>query len=292
MAVIALGTFMATPSTVSPGPTGDFAWKGLNWHKRAATEAGAPSNTGKWSAANVIGPDVSGRITLRITNPAGNSPTSSEFYTTRSGFGYGVYTLVTGTDLTNIHHNLVFGGLFTYDNSGGTDGVSNNEIDICETSAWGGSSVGVDNTYFYNSAGSKTGVVALRSPVDTGNPVQTHQMEWSAGRIAWATWRGTDLSVPPLHTRTVTTNVPVPKTEVIDINLWDFQSGGSSIPQTDVLLLDMSFVPAGTTVSTPPTSGLLLKDFDEPFGGAVPAVMTNVTGIATVTGGRGLLGLG
>jgi hypothetical protein len=235
-----------TPPTVSPGPPGDFTWKGLNWRRR--TEPGRPSRSGRWSPANVVGPDARGFITLRLTNPSGAAPVAAEFDSTGRGFGYGTYTVVVDAHLARLDPHLVFGGLFTYDSSM-PSWSSHNEIDANETSAWGRGRVQLNNAYFKdNPPGASVGdsIVVRRDPVPAAR-VQTHQLVWAPGRITWRSWYGAGgRGRRPFREAVVTSDVPRPNREAICFNLWDRGKASAEAAPTEVTLRDFSFVPLGT----------------------------------------------
>lgn len=239
-----------TPATVDPGPEGDFAWKGLNWHKRRRSEGGGPSKSGRWESANVIGPDAHDHVILRITNPSGHAPHAAEFDSTRLGFGYGTYTVVVEGDLVRLDRDLVFGGMFTYDSTVAS-WKSHSEIDVNETSAWGRHGpVGTDNAYFRdNRRGAKLGrsIVVKTKPVPHTR-IQTHQMVWEPGRITWRSWHGGGTSGTPFRTTVATHDVPKPAKEAICFNFWDFVRH-SDARETEVILRDFSFVPGSTDSS-------------------------------------------
>jgi hypothetical protein len=235
------GTLNATTLSnvaLDPGPPGDFFWKGLNWRRR--TEAGAPAYNGKWGTANVLAPDANGYVTLRITNPTGSSPISAEFNTTRGGFGYGTYTDVVAARLDTMHKSLVLGGLFTYDNN---NEPTHNEVDIHETSAWGGTGpVSLDHTYYKNVNGNNTGV-AVSTPIPA-DVVQTHRLIWEPGKLTWDSFIGTGTGGQLIKHTVQTVGVPVPATEALCINLWAFDTKAANVGPFEVVLRDFSFVPA------------------------------------------------
>jgi hypothetical protein len=224
---------------VDAGPAGDFFWKGFNWTKR--TEAGSPSYNGKWATANVSGPDSNGYITLHISNPTGSSPISGEFDSTRQGFGYGTYTTVVDTRLDTMNKSLVFGCLFTYDDF--TSHASHNEIDVCETSAWGISKnpVTLEHTY-YTDAGGGTDIVDA-VPIPSTAPL-THRMVWAPGKIAWDSYIGVGTGGQLIRHTERTSSLPVPNKEQLVFNLWAFDQGSATAAPLDVVIRDFSFVPA------------------------------------------------
>ena len=237
---------------LNPGTAGDFMWKGLNWHKRTSAETGGPAYNGQWAAGNVTGPDANGYVSLAITNPTGTSPTSSEFYSTRAGFGYGTYTVVVGARLDTLHKAIVFGCMFTYDGTQAAP-LSKNEIDICETSAWGADAwdVVLAHTYYVDDTNSDGAPENLTdSIVMTADTVHTHQMVWTPTSLTFRSYSGEGTGGTLLFQTVQTTSIPVPENEVIDFNLWVFNLGGtppgpapSGATPTTVVLRDFSFVP-------------------------------------------------
>jgi hypothetical protein len=283
---------------VDPGPAGDFNWKGLNWTRR--TSSGAPQFNGQFSAGNVSGPDSNGYITLNLTNPTGSAPIASEFYTTRQGFGYGTYTCVIGTRLDTLNKATVFGGLFTYDSTQSA-AQSHNEIDICETSAWGAAEwdIVLDHNYYIddsNSDGAPESVGNSFPLTGTNIPVHTHQMIWEPNQITMRSYSGTGTGGTLLHETIRTSSLPTPDNERIHFNLWVFDlnptPGGvtkvqpATAPATSVVVRDFSFVPASSSPNPNPNPG----------GGGTPATtlagrlkIGKATGLTKVNLGIGFL---
>jgi hypothetical protein len=233
-----------TPAGTDPGPPGDFHWKGLNWVRRR--ESGGPSHSGRWSPANVRGPDARGAITLRLTNPTGRRPLAAELDSTRLGLGYGTYTVVMEGDLTRLDPHVVSGGMFTYDSTT-PSWTSHSEIDANETSAWGSGPVRLDNAYFRdNHRGARIGrsIVVRSEPIPAAR-VQTHQMVWEPGRVTWRSWAGAGGTHRHPYREEVVTGdqVPTPNREAVCFNVWDFGAGSTHAAPSEVTLLDFSFVP-------------------------------------------------
>jgi hypothetical protein len=224
--------------TLNPGPAGNLSWKGLNWDKRAY--AGSPSYNGLWSSSNVTGPDSNGYLTFHITNPNGNNPVSAEIDSTRAGFGYGTYTVVVGTNLSSLNKSLVNGCLFTYDDS---NPPTYNEMDICETSAWGATGpVGLDHTYYKLVNGSSNGVVDT-VPIPS-IPEMTHRLIWTPGQLIFDSFAGTGTTGQLISHTVQTSGVAVPHTEALVYNLWAFNSGATNVAPFDVVVRDLTFAPA------------------------------------------------
>ena len=68
---------------------GDLSFSGYNWLRR--TWPGAPHYNGQWSGDNVV-LNGDGTVTPRLTNPGG-SAVAAELLSTRTGWGYGSYSL-------------------------------------------------------------------------------------------------------------------------------------------------------------------------------------------------------
>jgi hypothetical protein len=233
-----------TPTGVDPGPPGDFRWKGLNWVRRR--ERGGPSHSGRWSPANVTGPDARGAITLRLTNPSGHRPVAAELDSTRLGLGYGTYTVVMEGDLTRLDPHVVSGGMFTYDSTT-PSWTSHAEIDANETSAWGEGPVRLDNAYFRdNRRGAPIGrsIVVRSEPIPPAR-VQTHQMVWEPDRITWRSWVGAGGAGRRPYREEVVTgdHLPTPNREAVCFNVWDSGPGSARAAPAEVVLRDFSFVP-------------------------------------------------
>lgn len=235
---------------LNPGSAGDVFWKGLNWHKRAVGESGGPTYNGVWAAGNVTGPDSNGYMSIAITNP-GSAPVAAEMSTTRSGFGYGTYTCVVGTRLDTMHKAIVFGGLFTYDGTQAA-ALSKNEIDICETSAWGTAidPVTVAHTYFRDDSNSDGNPESIDNFVSmTTDAVHTHQMVWTPTALTFRSYAGTGTTGTLILQTNASTNIPVPENEQIIFNIWVFDLGGGGVnpataTATTVVIRDFSFVPS------------------------------------------------
>jgi hypothetical protein len=212
---------------------------------------------GNWGATNVASPDGNDYVTLSITNSTGTNPAGAEMFTVDPGggqFGYGTYTLVVGTRLDTLPTGVVFGGLFTYEDKTvtGTTAITNNEIDINETSDWGnGTGVNTSHNYFINSGGVKTGVDdPFTTTTDT---VTTHVLIWQPGQLTFNSYSGTGTGGTLLKHTVATSNIPVPTgNEFVDINLWVFAGAHNtpaSTPATSVTLRNFTFVPYATPVT-------------------------------------------
>jgi hypothetical protein len=227
-----------------PSNPNTFSWKGYEWNKR--TDAGAPHYNGIWSTANIVGPDVNNHITLKLTNPSGTSPVASEIYSTIQGWGYGTYTSVVEGNLSLLHKNVVFGGLFTYDGSPSAP-VSSNEIDVHETSSWGLNVPPIiSHVYWRNNGGVAQAIqTSLNVPSDA---IQTHIMVWQSGRLTYKSYLGEGVSKTLYKQTTFVYDIPVPNNERVHFNLWVYDNVGEpgtvdadGATAVDVKLRDFSF---------------------------------------------------
>lgn len=241
----------------SPGPAGDFSWKGFNWQKRPWT--GGPMYNGSYSVDNVSNPDANGYVTLSLSNPTGNAPSAAEFQSTRRGFGYGTYTTTVEKNLNSLQKEVVWGCLFTYDQDS-PPGM--NEIDLCEASAWGGGAnygqvwpVTQGHGYWFDATkapGVGNNTVVFNA---TDAPILTHKMVWEPGKITFETYAGSN-DRGTLLKRTVLQGptVPVPAKEHVVFNLWVTDGGGGDpahVKSEKVTIRDFSFTPASTPVAAP-----------------------------------------
>jgi hypothetical protein len=239
-----------TPVSVSPGVAGAFGWRGLNWTKRSGPPNSRPS-IAAWSTSNVV-TNTDGTVTLRLTNNTGSAPEGSAMTTTRRGFGHGTYYLVVEGPMVGMGKSVVFGGLFTYENSTVSPAASHNEIDMCEASAWG-----MDRTPTYKKQHWRTGpatdpisVPAAGGHFPVKNTVMTHRTIWEASKIAYDTWDGYGTNGTPLNHAESTEYIPVPASEKLVINLWVHQNGPSpcTSPPIDITLRDLAFIPKDAPV--------------------------------------------
>jgi hypothetical protein len=225
-----------------------FNWKGYEWNRRdsATFGHGDPAHNGQWSKFNVRDPDEDDYVSVRITN-AGGSPYSAEFYSTQQGFGYGTYTTVVGTRLDTLAKSIVFGGVFTFSPN---TAVMFNELDVNETSAWGGGVAQTDpvklgHTYWVNNNGTRDPITDdIDVPADV---VQTHRLIWLPGSLTWDSFVGTGTGGTLILNTSVTENVPIPGDERVHFNIWTFAGNFGTpddVPFTDIKIRDFTFVPA------------------------------------------------
>lgn len=248
----------------NPGPSGSFSWKGFNWEKRSW--GGAPQYNQAFDPANVGNPDANGYVSLKVTNPTGESPVGAEFQSTREGFGYGTYSTTVEKDLSVLQKELVWGCLFTYDPAAAP---GYNEIDLCEASAWGGGAsygeswpVSQGHGYWFDATKPPgTGNNTITFDV-TDSPITTHRMVWEPGRITYETFAGEGYAGPLLK-RTVLegSTVPVPARERVHFNLWVTGGGGGDpahVKQEQVVVRDFSFVSSGLSTVPAPAPAIKL----------------------------------
>jgi len=241
-----------TPTTVDPGPAGSFNWKGLNWRARSGG-AGGPG-VSPWLESNVVR-NSDGTITFRLTPQGG-----CEIETTRKGFGYGDYWIVTDTPLNNMGTWTVWGSLFPYD-TGAQQNGSHNEIDVQETSAWGYPPPRVIPHHW----GPNGEDIQYNSQFNAPNGPLCSMARWEPGKITFWSWAGLDDKAPLIKTSTTTDRVPTPRTETLHINLWQWKN---AIAPKDVHVVDFAFIPRGTP-STPTTTPPTTEPKPEPVGAIV-----------------------
>lgn len=213
-----------------------FTWKGYTWIRR--DYGGGPQYNGLFDPGNVMGPDTNDYLTLRISNPTGLAPIAAEFDSSIT-FGYGTYMMVLGSRVDNLPYSAVWGGMFTY----GTTPIYFNEIDANETSSWGEPVAAVtSHNYYYNNGG----VAGEHDDpyTTTSDPVTTHVLKWSPGRLEFNSYVGTGTGGTLLKGTVATANVPTPSDEVLIFNAWVFDGGSDNeaiTPQTDIVIRDFQF---------------------------------------------------
>lgn len=274
-----------------PAFSPSIAWSGYRWE---TANWGAGSG---WPSASQVSIDSNGYLVLKVSTVSGNL-LGAEVDSVRgdlaipgnpSRWGYGTYRWVIGTDLATIDPTVVL-GLFTFwaygtptsvpanpNGKGGTHGQK--EIDI-EVSNWlpeGQHSLGTFHMLgFYqdDNSGVSAGVPATygqschtmtagsQSLVQAGHPVSTLEFIWMPDHITWNLWYGTDTSVPPDHTLTMTegetydytapyggnhfagtVHIPATGGQQVIMNLWA-QGQAGPIPDTTVILRSFSQIPS------------------------------------------------
>ena len=222
-----------------------ISWAGQSWEVRDTTwSPGGPAYNGSYSDKNVI-VNADGTLTMKLTNPTGSNPVSSEIIAANST-GYGTYTLTATGDFDNFHPDAVFGNLFLYDSSS-TAVLGHNEIDGGEIARWGhaGGPQVLTDTYYPSTAGVATGAVVW----PTGLTTATFTFTWLPGSITWDAYAGSTASgTSILHSAVNSSDVPVPRNQKLHVNLWAFKDAysvdPSNMPAVSVKLNSFSFTPA------------------------------------------------
>lgn len=245
---------------VTPGQF-QFSWKGYTWNKRI--HAGDPANNQTWSASNVSGPDTNNYITLALTNP-GSAPVGCEIFSAKRGFGYGTYTIVTGTRLDNIGAPVGFGGMFTFDFTAYPD---YREIDCDETRNYNGlTNKQILKNHAYNSGGTRQFVTNNADmPADV---LQTHRMIWQPGLITFDSYIGTGTSGTNYFHAVHNTNIPTPGLERVHFNVFvdPTITGYATASPLNVVIQDFSFIPQPPiSVDGTPVTTLTQSDQGFPF---------------------------
>jgi hypothetical protein len=237
-----------------------ISWSGYEWQTRDGGK-GSPG-AAEWSSRNVqVTPEG---LVLKLTNPTGAMPVGAEILSDRQGFGYGTYECVVekrSPRLSAMHKSIVFGGMFTYE-----DAVApgHQEIDMCESSAWGGGpaqdwEVQTNHSLWLDARLLPgEGNIAESWPTPS-SAVQSHRTVWGPGRIVCESHDGEGFG-DRLVWRTVIEDqrVPTPQKERVHFNFWVFDGGHGdplrTLERDEVLLRSFSFTPLDdrTTVTSPP----------------------------------------
>lgn len=251
---ISVGTWQAEGITsvvkvdnynVLPGSL-QFTWKGLTWNKRV--HQGDPGNNQWWSKDGVSGPDGSDYLTLSLTNPSGDRPYGSEFFSEQRGFGYGTYTAVIGTRLDTLDHRVAFGNLFLFDF---TDPPAYREIDVGEARDFNSNTnIRTLQSHTYNSGGTR---VFITDDMDApSNAVVTYRLIWTASSLTYDVFLGTGTGGTNYFHTVQTTNLPTPGLERVHFNIWN-NTGVSNYlqaPPTDVVIRDFTFSATASATRT------------------------------------------
>ncbi len=230
------------PELVDPGPAGDLTWKGFHWLRR--DWAGGPQYNRMWSPDNVM-LAADGSITLRMSNP-GVDPVGAELVSTRTGWGYGTYRCTVEASFDSVGPSLVWGCMFTYD-SEQVYPEGHNELDSGEISAWGvnGRIPRLIGGYW---ADGPTNVVSHDVELPGGLRHFVFEMVWEPGAVTYRTLAGTTAADEGIASSCIQgTDVPVPATERVHLNIWvtalgDSDSAGT--PSHSARLTDFAFTPA------------------------------------------------
>lgn len=227
-------------------PSGStLTWKGYTWTVR--DWAGGPGFS-TWATRNVL-LDEDGYLRFRITNPTGSAPIGSEINSYATGLGYGTYTMVVGSRLDNLDKNAVWGGFFPY--YGGTPLI---EFDSGEVSKWDNSNweaYGVGVAYGYHNTWLNGSTKSSYDHYPIGSDqVHTFVLKWEPGKVTYDTYIGTGTGGTLVKHSEHTTSVPVPSSEQMIINFWTYDSSGGTpdagdtdIPQQEVIVRDLTFIP-------------------------------------------------
>lgn len=233
-----------------------FEWKGYLWERRdAATYGhGQPTYNGNWAKANIPDPTEDGLV-LKLTNPTGTNPVAAEIRSVSREFGYGTYISVVNTNLSNMHPSIVFGGLFTFNEHAPP---AYQEVDVHETSAWGGSVAGYGNTVqLMHNMWRPSADPNIRYVEDTrmaipAQALQTHRLIWEPGKMTVDSFLGEGTTGTNIFHHEFT-NVPVPSQTRVHYNIWVIDTPPAT-PSTatpiDVTVKDFSYTPFPNTVTT------------------------------------------
>lgn len=219
-----------------------FAWKGLNWFKRI--HQGEPSPIQRWSPNN-IAVNSDGYLVLSLTN-TNNFPVGCEVYSEQRGFGYGTYTIVVASQLNTLHPNVAFGGLYTFDFPNPPDW---HEIDMNEVRTYDGEpNKQLLKNHVWNNGGTReftTTNMDISSEI-----IQTHRTIWTLNSIVFDSFIGEGVGGTNYFHAEHTSNVPVPDTERLHINIWTDRdtaissSGAVHATPKDVIVRSVTFTAA------------------------------------------------
>jgi beta-glucanase (GH16 family) len=223
----------------APATSPYFEWSGHLWQARdnELFGHGDPAHNGQWSTDNVRVTE-DGYLSVRVSNPTGESPVSGQAVTVGPSFGYGTYECVVDGRVDLMHSNAVFGGMYTFDHGNGPDYT---EIDMCEASAWGGvNPIRMQHGYWHSS-----GSMSKEDFVMPAVQVHAHRCLWEPGKLTF--WSFEDELDGTLIKQTTLTagTVPVPSANnQININVWTH--GGSPgnpqfVPDTEMIIRSFSY---------------------------------------------------
>ena len=106
--------------------TSQLTWMGEVWNVADRAAGGPFVNS---FASSQVSVDGSGFLHLRVDPDGSGGSIGAELSSVVEGRGYGTYKIEVGSQISGIHPNVVFGGMFTY----GTDAAyGHREIDACE----------------------------------------------------------------------------------------------------------------------------------------------------------------
>ena len=219
-------------------------WKGYTWTLR--DELGPYYD---FDPANVS-VDSNGYLNLAITNPTNAHPIASEIIC-NSSLGYGTYRIVVETDMTSLHKNIVFGGLWLQ-NTGTYYTNYYTEFDVCEISKW---DTAGDTTIYHNAWYHDHILQNDTATLPAG--VQTHIFRWSKDMAIFQSYMGEVGENPhdePYFETVFTQNVPVPTNEVPRIQTWCYRVGKDAddltVTPTTIIIRDFTFTKLANTAGT------------------------------------------
>jgi hypothetical protein len=179
------------PIKVQPEVKGDFAFSGLQWKYKDASNLVGPGPNRFSGTTDFAWVDADGKLHLKIAKKNGVW-TCSEIVSTKV-YGYGTYIMTCESDVSTFNENVVF-GFFTWDNhSFQTQG--NSEIDV-EFSRWGRAS---DSNLISYSAQPVWFNTPGPYPERTYKPTvatkymkqpMTYMMKWTPTEVHWESYEG------------------------------------------------------------------------------------------------------
>lgn len=234
LAAMFAAALLAAPAGAAgkPGYPDRVTWSGGSWQVKTSTAAVGPGPN-VFAKANV-GVDASGFLHLRIARDASGRWTAAEVIGPTS-HGYGTYTFTVATRLDQFDPNVVL-GLFTWSDRAP---YAHREIDV-EVADWG-STTDPTNAQFVVQPWDKPNHLHR---FDVGDAVRTvHQFEWRAGRVAFTSRRLDTGALIASYTYTGA-DVPKPGDERVRLNLWLFNGAAPTdgLP-VEVVVESFAFTP-------------------------------------------------
>lgn len=207
------------------------SWSGYTWFVRRPGWGGPGYNN--WSDTSANARVSGGDLLLSIAKDKAGHWTSAEVDNQRH-LGYGTYRWVVASDLSGLDPNQVL-GMFTF----APTGAVADEIDM-EVSQWGNLLAPNGSAAVWKTSSTRANEVTTFTYSD--HPPYVHQFTWSPGRIRFLI---TDATGAVLLDWTVTSDVPVPSTEVPSVNYWRFYNVAPSGVST-VRLAGFTWSPLGS----------------------------------------------
>lgn len=250
---------------------GQVWWKGELWDLANRGVFSPFVNSFSGSRAWV---DDSGYLHLSIVNNGGASA-GAELGSVLLGRGYGTYQCLTGSRVDNLHPNAVFGGLFTYD--GSSPDYGHREIDANEQSMFSGATgpCQLSHTHWQSdvigdpTATTRVGYNAAAGINAPSDSLNLSVLVWEPGKVSYRLYHGATADPAQLYRedtvsngQTITTGsftgpavIPIPGNEKVQFNLWvcpnySGTSDPATVTNTDVIIRDFSFSPAGVANAT------------------------------------------